>query len=293
MPRTPHVTTRDAALGAALLQARKQVPGTLSVHVVAKALGLSPSSVSRYETGQRRPSPEAVIRLLDYYAGAGAPIDDKTRGELITLAQAPENSPWVALTVPEQRRQLDTLLKFERTAEEIVDVHPLCVPGMCQTNETSRAIMARAGAADDEVELRVAVRTGRRYPLTRDSQPALYTALINEVALRRRIGGHEVVTAQLRHLLDMAGQPNVRIRVVPDDTDWHTGLNGPFKLLKFTDRQPVVFLETIVSGLFLDHVADVTPYATAVDMVLREARTDTESVEIIAHELEKVERAHR
>jgi hypothetical protein len=85
-------------------------------------LSLSAGALSRYENGHRLASPEVVTRLLDYYAGRGLVTTEKTRETLMNLARGTESSPWVALSLPEQQRQLSTMPRFEQTASRITNL---------------------------------------------------------------------------------------------------------------------------------------------------------------------------
>lgn len=289
MPGPSHATPRGQALGAALKKARKSTPGSPSVRDVAAALTVSAPTISRYESGGRLASPAMVQRLLDYYVGRGLVLDNETRDELDNLAHGRERAPWVAFTLPEQHRQLDTLLKFEQGAHTITNVSPLLIPGLCQTPDYTRVIMVRSGVPEDQIETRVAVRTGRGHALTRRVNPARLVAAIDETVLHRQVGGPRVMAEQLRHLLDLAERPNVELRVMPGNSDWYAALEGPFVLVEFSDRQPVVHLEIHDNGLFVHEEEDVARYSVRVQEVLRDAMSEADSVSLIARAAEQTE----
>ncbi|MEU8044451.1 Scr1 family TA system antitoxin-like transcriptional regulator [Micromonospora echinofusca] len=70
--------------------------------------------------------------------------------------------------------------------------------------------------------------------LARDAPPQL-VAVIDEVVLRRRVGDRAVTAGQLAHLLAVAAQEHVQVRVIPAEAPWHTGLAGPFVLIRLPD----------------------------------------------------------
>ncbi|HYQ69057.1 helix-turn-helix transcriptional regulator [Actinophytocola sp.] len=293
MPASSSPTGRGVNLGEGLRKARKDTPGSPTVREVALALNLSPGALSRYENGRRLASPEVVTRLLDYYVGRGLTISERTRETLMGLARGTESSPWVALSLPEQQRQLSTMLRFEQTATRIIDVAQFLIPGLLQTEEYARAIMVRAEVPDHQIDTRVAVRIGRQHAISRPDKPAKILAVIHQAALEERIGGPEVMARQLRHLLTIGKKPNVELRVVPKGLDWHPGLETAFVLDEFDDRTPVVHIEIRDTGLFFDQPEDVAPYQAAVQKVLREAMSKADTLTLIAREAEQIEETIR
>src|SRR2546430_955893 len=82
--------------------------------------------------------------------------------------------------------------------------------------EYAEAII-RCGATtltDEQVQTRIDIRMRRQQALHED--PALEViAVIDEAALRREVGGSDVMRAQLRHLRQAAQLPNVTVQVIP------------------------------------------------------------------------------
>ena len=75
-------------------------------------------------------------------------------------------------------------------------------------------------------------RVGRQVVLTRPRLP-MFTAFIDEAALRRPIGSPAVMVEQCRHILRMVERPNIDVRVIPFDRGGHFGVISPFVLLEF------------------------------------------------------------
>lgn len=276
-------TPRAIALGAELKQAR--VAAGLTLRELADRLGMNHPTLSRYENGSRMPEPPVVDRI-----GEMIGLSDSQRGELVERARGGDAGPWLAITMPEQRRQLDTLIARERESVAITNVAPLLIPGLLQTSDYARAIMVAGDVPSGEIETRVAVRVGRREALTRD-HPARLLALLNESVLRQQIGGADVMAAQLRHLLAMTDWPTVDLRIVPSGSGWHPGLIGPFVLCVDSDGAVAVHLETQASGLFLHEPQDVAPYVQAVERITSAALSSAESADMIRAELAQTEAA--
>lgn len=53
----------------------KKARGTMSINALAKALGVAPSSISRWEAGTSDISPSAAQKLTAYFRGQGVEFD--------------------------------------------------------------------------------------------------------------------------------------------------------------------------------------------------------------------------
>jgi transcriptional regulator with XRE-family HTH domain len=274
-------TPKGRALGNALRQARQE--RDLTVRAFAAQLGRDPGVLSRWETGDRTPKPEQVAQILTSLGVNGDRYE-----EIVDLAYGADDSNWVATTLPAQRQQLAAFIDFEQNATKILEVSPMLIPGLLQTNDYIRAVMTGARVPAGELASRVAVRIGRRDVIMRD-RPAQFTALIGEAALRQLLGGQEVMIEQLRYLLEMARRPNIDLRVFGFDTGWHPALEGSFNLLETGDGM-VVNLENRKSALFLHEDSDVRTYRRAAEQVLDVAMNQAESAKLIrniANSMEK------
>jgi hypothetical protein len=104
----------------------------------------------------------------------------------------------------------------------------------------------------------VAARMARQTVLTRASAPQFF-AVVDEGALRRLVGGPGVMHRQLHHLLGVAEQLHVTLRVVPLAAGAHAGLPGPFMILEFEETNLAAY--RVAQGNIL-HAA-LAPAATA------------------------------
>jgi hypothetical protein len=87
--------------------------------------------------------------------------------------------------------------------------------------------------------------------------------LLAETALRQRRGGDSIMIPQLRHIAEMAQRRNVSLRVLPDNEDFHPGLNGSFVIFDFADLPPIVFLEQYRGSAYLYDEHQVADYRAA------------------------------
>lgn len=275
-------STKGLALGAALREARIAA-GHANLTKFAELIGKTAATLSRWETGQRTPRPADVAQVLTILGINGERFED-----IVSLTEGIDASSWVAVSLPEQRRHLDALLRFERDATAVTAVAPLIVPGWLQTKRYVRAIMTAGGVPEHEVETRVATRMGRRELL----RGAKLTAMVGQAALMQEVGGRDVLLGQLQFLLEMTDR--VDLRVVPFSAGWHPALEGAWSVIQ-SDTSAVVYIENRRSGLFLHEEADIAVYREAVDSVQGVAMSPQESAGLIAEmidNLREMETAH-
>ncbi|WP_433230704.1 helix-turn-helix domain-containing protein [Micromonospora sp. CA-248260] len=242
---------------------------------VAIRLGWQPSKLSRIENGIQGVSAADVASLLVIYGVTG-----EARKRLLGMAErSAEVGWWEAIGgLSEESR---TLIQLEAEATAIVNWQPMLVPGLLQTADYAQAVMVGCGVPSDEAQGRVAARLGRQAVLTRPAPPTLHV-LLDEMVLRRALGGPRVMARQLRHLAEAADRPGLTLRVVPLAVGGHTGLDGSFALFDFPRNRSVVFLDHKLTGLFLEEAAQVAHFRREVDRLAEAALSPVDSVELVA-----------
>jgi transcriptional regulator with XRE-family HTH domain len=272
------VTSKGMALGAALREARTAA-GYDNLTRFADLLGKPSATLSRWETGQRAPRPEDVARILTILGISGDRYED-----ILALTRNTDAPSWLAISLPEQRRQMEALLRFERDAEKITTVSPLLVPGWLQTPAYVRAIITAGGVPEGEIESRIAIRLGRREVLRHTKM----SAYIGQAALMQHVGGQDVLRHQLEFLLGMREQ--LDLWVIPFTSGWHPALEGPWYLLQSGQGKTVVYLENRRSGLFLHEQPDIEMYQAALESVKAVAMSPQESVQVIAEQIDNLKK---
>ncbi|HWE91879.1 MAG TPA: helix-turn-helix transcriptional regulator [Pseudonocardiaceae bacterium] len=266
---------RARVLGTALRKAR--MDRELGLREFAKEICRDPSLLCRWESGERAPLPTEVAQILGQLGISGRPYD-----EIMELANGTDDPRWLATTLGEQRVQLNALIELERVAKTITGVAPLLIPGLLQISDYTRAIMSAGGTVPaDEISTRVAARMGRREVLTRN-EPVQLTALIGEAALHHQIGSRQIMADQLAFLTEMAQRSNVEVRVLPYDSGWHPGLEGPFVLIDGDTANPAIHIEVRGTGMMLHTQHDVDAYRQAADKVTESAISAEDSLVVIA-----------
>lgn len=271
--------SRARGLGAELRAARKRK--NLTLQAVGAAIGRHHSWVSRCERGMTLPSVEATASMLTVYAIKGGEWE-----RLIQMAREAADPNWV---MPGMDEQLAALIEDEKVARRIVNVQPLIIPGLCQTEDYAAAIMVGAGATRAQVNQRVLMRLARQALLAGRNGPE-YVAIIGEYALRYPPCDAGVMVGQLRKLLDLGKRRNTSILVLPLTAGYTPAIEGPFVLMEFDRSDPVVQQEHYRTTTTLTSVADVRDYKAAVDEILRKTMSEAESaafIESLVQEKEK------
>jgi transcriptional regulator with XRE-family HTH domain len=280
MPVRPSPTVRGRRLRYELRQFREERGLTIEQVSELASGDWSPSTISRWETGDRRIRPSDLRLLLDIYEVRG-----DQREVLLTLArQARERGWWRSYSdaVPDW---FQVYLGLEAEAASIHEYDAELVPGILQTADYYRAFMRAAPAAgdDDTIERKTAVRLARQERLTSDDPPE-YWAVLNEAVIRRVVGGAETMRAQLLHIAEMADHPHVSVQVLPFRAGAHAAMDGSFIILGFPQAQDpnVVYLESQAGSLYLEKPPEAERYAAVFSHLIAKALDPDESKDLIA-----------
>ena len=141
----------------------------------------------------------------------------------------------------------------------------------------------------EEVGRRVRLRMARQVLLTRQDPPRLW-AVVDEAALRRPVGGREVMRGQLERLIEATKLPNVTLQILPFAVGAHAAMASAFSILRFADRElpDVVYLEHLTNAVYLDRRNEVERYLDAMELLCVDSEPPARTVELlerILHEL--------
>jgi hypothetical protein len=240
----------------------------------------SESKISRMELGRVGFKERDVEDLLTLYG-----LDDEQeRDRLLALARDANNPGWWHRYGDVLPNWFQSYLGLEAAASVIRTYEVQFVPGLLQTTEYARAVvvLGHDTAGETQVERRVNVRVTRQRLLARTDPPLLW-AVVDEAALRRPIGGRDVLRGQIEHLLEATRLPNVRLQVVPFDVGGHAAAGGAFSILRFPDEDlpDVVYVEQLNSALYLDKRDDVEQYLAAMEALCITALTPALTVSFL------------
>jgi hypothetical protein len=202
-------------------------------------------------------SPRDVRDMLEIYG-----VPDSQRDTLVQLARESRQKGWWHAYGDSVLPHFATYLGLESAASEIRIYEVNLIPGLLQTEDYARAVIS-AGMVDrtlPDIERSVALRMERQQ-IARTNTPKLW-AVLDEAALRREVGGSEVMRTQLEHLRELASTRNISIQVIPFRGGAHPAQGRPFIILAFDpDPDPdVVYLEDLTSALWVENVDEVDRY---------------------------------
>lgn len=280
-------TVRRRRLAAELRRLR----GARTGITVASALGWSPAKVSRYELGQGSFPLEEIKKLLDYYG-----VAEPRRSQLLDLAAEANERGWWNDYADALSPQYMDFIGLEAEAASALEYQVVAVPGLLQTEAYARAIHSAHQQTlrmpPGVSERRIAVRMFRQQVVTTRNPPLELSVVIDESVLLRRVGSHRVMYEQMRHLAEMARLPNVKLRVLPLQSE--TSLKADsFIVLGFSSEQQTVKLADVVSTegmeqyLYVEGEADTYVFRLFFDEFVSASLSPDDSRELV------VETAHR
>lgn len=239
-----------------MLRARRTALG-ITVEDAAKHLLVSPSKISRVETGQRNITARDIRDLAVLYR-----LTDEERELLAELAVGGKvRAWWQPFNLP---YYYATYVGLEADATSIRDFAMGVVPGLLQTAQYAELVVRAAAVdlSDESVQQRVQTRLERQRHVLHEAATK-FSAMIDESALRRVVGGPEVMQNQLKALVTASEMPNVTIRVVPFAAGPLPVLTNKFIILSFDGPPDLVFLESLTGQLVLERESDLAAYHDA------------------------------
>jgi hypothetical protein len=250
-------------------------------------IGASESKIRRIELGGTGAKLKDVTALLTLYGITG----EAERTEMLELAAQTNMRGWMHFYNDVLTDNIRTGLELEQVAGLVRSYEPQFIPHLLQTPDYARAVVRRGhpDATPEELDRRVELRMLRQERLRRMDGPRLW-AVIDEAALRRPIGGREVMRGQLEHLLEASEDQQVTIQVMPFAFGGHSAEGGAFTVLRFPqpDVPDVVYVEQLWGALYLDKTDDVEPYLQAMNRLGLDSSEPEETATIIADSLRRL-----
>ena len=250
------------------------------------AIRASGSKISRMELGRVSFKERDVTDLLKLYG-----VDDDETATLVALAIQANSPGWWHKYGDVLPDWFQVYVGLEEAASLIRLYEVQFVPGLLQTADYARAVvrLGQPAAAPEEIGRRISLRMGRQELLTKPGGPRLW-AIVDEAALRRPIGGKEVMRAQLEQLILATEEPQVTLQVMPFRSGGHAAEAGAFTIMRFPepDLPDVVYLEQLTSALYLDKRDDVEKYTEVMERLSVESESPERSVDILSGMLEEV-----
>lgn len=260
----------------------------MSLETVAEQLGWSPSKVSRIELAKIAVTPADVRALL----GTLEVLNDEVE-TLVNLASEDRQPGWWRQYAEVLPPWFEGYLSLESEAVRLLAYESEVIPGLLQTEDYAAEIIRHSPYTPlpDEAARAAELRRARQVRLTGDD-PVRLDVVINEGALRRLVGGPDVMSAQLQHLATAAELPNVTVRALPFSVGAHPGVDGSFTVLEFPDPGDprIVYLDQLTDSDYLDGLRDVAAYRHVHEQLRQRALPPSESREVIGGLIEELTR---
>ena len=210
--------------------------------------------------------------------------DSEERAALLNLAREANTPGWWHAYSDILPTWLEAYVGLEAAASVLRTYEVQLVPGLLQTEEYTRALIRQGSAVtEEEIVRRGELRASRQEILRRPDAPQLW-AVVDEGALRRPVGGAEIVREQLKHLIEVTDHPAVTLQVLPFEAGAHAAMGGPFTILRFAepDLADVVYIEQLTSALYLDKPVEVDSYLEVMEQLCLQAEPATNTADILS-----------
>src|SRR6266545_4100419 len=275
-------TVRRMLVGAQLRRLRTE--NGLSREQAGEAIRASEWKIHRLENGQVGFKDRDVVDLLRLYG-----IDDPGEVAAFLVLAREANAPgWWQHYGDLLPQWFRAFVDLESAATLIRTYEGQFVPGLLQTEDYMRAVITGAllDNSPEQVERRVALRMTRQSLLGRADAPRLW-AVVDEAALRRPVGGREVMRTQLERLIEATKLPNVTLQVLPFGAGAHPAMVDAFSVLRFADQDlpDIVYLEHLTNALYLDRRDDVDQYLHVMEAICVRSERANKTVEILTRAL--------
>ncbi|QEU95083.1 helix-turn-helix domain-containing protein [Streptomyces kanamyceticus] len=271
-------TVGQVVLGRRLQDLRERAG--LKREEAAKILRVAPATVRRMETAEVALKIPYLQLLLKSYG-----IADDEADAFVMLAEEANKPGWWQRFHDILPGWFSMYVSLEGAASLIRSYEPHFVPGLLQTEEYARGVM-RSGAIGQtrpaDIERYVALRMERQSLLTREDAPRLWVVM-DETALRRPVGGADVMREQIDRLLEATEMPHITLQVAPFASGPHPGTYGPFVLFRFavSELPDMVYSEYLTGAVYLDARTEVATHLEVMDRMAAQAATAQRTKEIL------------
>lgn len=278
MAKNPAISLRSRWLAEKLKAARRRAG--YSLMEAGEFAQVDHSTIARFERGTHRIRRAYVRELLDFYGVS----DDRERGFLLQLAEdAWRKDRWDSDSSDLEIGFID-LTWLESTAVKINVFEPLLIHGLFQTDRYIRALaqLEQGKKATTDVINRIVDVRQQRQRILGGNDPTRVTAIIEEPALRRCIGGPSVMRSQLEHLVAVAQQDEVDVQVLTLNAKSDPGHHGPFACFDMPDPYPeIAFVENLAGSSFFEKESTVDVFRRTYDELSRLALSPKKSIDLI------------
>jgi hypothetical protein len=156
------------------------------------------------------------------------------------------------------------------------------VPGPLQDEAYARELLRHGfpRETEEDIQQRVELRMTRQQQIAEGKLE--FWASIDESALRRPLGGPQVMANQLESLIKVARRRHVSVQVLPANVGGHPALSAPFSIFTLADGYGCVALDNLTGSLYVDDETEVRVYRDAWSKLAATALSFKESAKLLA-----------
>jgi transcriptional regulator with XRE-family HTH domain len=281
MPDQGSQTVRRRRLAGELRRLREHAG--LTGDEAAATLNWSGSKISRIELNRIGVKRDDLDKLLDLYK-----VESPYREELQALASESSKTGRLRAVVAGLPTDYAEYVSAEDEARSIWNWEPLIVPGLLQTEDYTRAVMAGYQSMfripPGDAERRIALRRMRQQLLTREP-PLQLSFVIDESVLRRRFGSDPTMHGQLLRVTEVSEMPNVDIRILPLGGE-HPTTPAAFSYMQFPQvhdvpLRDIVSIEHLTGSYELEDEEQTFRYRVTFEGLLEKSLDPSESRDLI------------
>ncbi|MGW1676951.1 helix-turn-helix domain-containing protein [Saccharopolyspora sp. NPDC002376] len=273
----PGPNVRRRQLGRELRKLRENAD--MALKDAARFAGLTSTTISRIEGGKQTILARNV-RLLCQCYDVGAPMLDT----LLRLAAESNERGWWTDFSDSLPDWFESFVGLESDADELWNYSPTFIDGLLQIPEYTDAFLAlRTGGKQDAGLLR-GLRQARQEHVFRKSKPIKLRIVLDEAALRRKVGGVEVMRDQVKYLADVGTRSNITIQVLPFEVGAYPGMQSPFYMLRFAadlEGMDAVYLENQRGAVWMERPADIKHYAQVFEQMTKASLSPKKTLEFL------------
>ncbi|MFE7801207.1 helix-turn-helix domain-containing protein [Nocardia sp. NPDC057440] len=251
----------------------------LSKEEVSSKTGINITTLYRIETAQARPQRRTLMAMLDLYGVTEQQREDAL--ELLSDALKP------GMSRPYEASLTDVYaayINFESEALSARHYQTSFIPGLLQTEQYAIAVIdtSMPKLEASALERRARARLDRAAVLSKTDPLELWVVL-DEAAIRRMVGGPEVMNGQLTRLLEEIKKKNVILQILPFGAGAHPGMAGSFTLLDFPNPADpeLVYVEGIAGDELIEGHTEIRRFGVIFDQLRAMALSPRDSVSLI------------
>lgn len=268
-----------ASLGIRLRDIRRDAG--LSGTKLAGLSGWQSSKITKIEHGRQTPSEDDLRTWCDHCQALSELPD------LIAAVRSIETqfAEWRRIMRSGSRRRQEASAAVYERARVFRIYEPGVVPGLLQTREYAVAILATFTdfmRVPQDAEEGASARLEQQRVLTHGDRH--FHMLLGEQALFTAVGGAEVMTGQLEHLLAVLKLPRLRLGIIPIDAPYRVPLANGFWIMD----ESLVQFDTYSAELSLIRPDEIALYGRAFERLAALAVYGAEARAMIARALERL-----